>query len=190
VEGEWDWAAYDRHQRTANRSHNALGSVTLTLPDDTTAVQSHQIEGHVGEVRNGAIRLQAPGFSSMPLPGAKGIALYPGGQRANAVIVATEDTRYRMKGLKPGEGNFYGVDGADAKGEGGTAWSALKALSGQIAKLWGKTITIGDGNTITINVSGQTINMTVTHGDVVVNGISMVHHTHPDPQGGFTGQPV
>jgi hypothetical protein len=37
VEGEWDWAAYDRHQRTANRSHNALGSVTLRFSGGATS---------------------------------------------------------------------------------------------------------------------------------------------------------
>jgi phage baseplate assembly protein V len=41
---------------------------------------------------------------------------------------------------------------------------------------------------LTINVHGNA-NITAQGGDVVVNGVSLVNHTHPDPQGGSTGAP-
>jgi phage baseplate assembly protein V len=48
-------------------------------------------------------------------------------------------------------------------------------------------------STMTIDCKGPIIikaagNVTVT-GDVTANGISLVNHTHPDPQGGTVGKP-
>lgn len=44
-------------------------------------------------------------------------------------------------------------------------------------------------HTLTVAVQG-TINLTAAGGDIKVGGISLVHHTHPDAQGGNTGEPV
>jgi hypothetical protein len=63
---------------------------------------------------------------------------------------------------------------------------------------FGKTINVGaHADAVKMTVAGQTItitgaSLTITgsSGNAVVNGISLVHHKHPDPQGVFTGEPV
>ncbi len=150
-----EWLAADHSQRERSRTHNAVGRVRLLFGDDTQPVQFHQTEGHVGEIRNKVLRLQTHGFSSMPLPGAKGIAIYPNGNRAQGHIIVTEDTRYRPKGLKPGETHLFMIDGADSQGNNGTLRSALKALLGWAVTLFGKTINIGDADTTTIVIGSN-----------------------------------
>lgn len=59
------------------------------------------------------------------------------------------------------------------------------------------TINVGESNKVTINVKGKDItiaasgalNITGATGDVVVNGISLVHHVHGDPGEGTTDPP-
>jgi phage baseplate assembly protein V len=49
------------------------------------------------------------------------------------------------------------------------------------------------GNIIHLKSDGSievaTSQLTST-GDIIANGISLMHHTHSDPQGGSTGQPI
>ena len=149
------WGAYDQLQRNAARSRNSLAGVTLNLPDDSGPVQKFQTEGHVGELRNNVARVENHGFSSLPLPGAKGIAIYLGGDRGNGIVVATVDARYRPTGLNPGEAQLYMVDGAQKDGSGGATRAILQGLLGWVAKLFGVTILIGDGNTQNVTITGS-----------------------------------
>lgn len=158
-----EWLAADHTQRVAFRTRNQIAGITFSVGDDTEAVQFHQAEGHVTEVRDKVLRYQQHGFSSMPLPGAKAVAIYPNGNRAQGLILVTEDTRYRPKGLKPGEVHAFMVDGADGKGENGTLRSILKGLLNWAVTLFGKTINIGDTNTTTIVIgsSGHTTTLDI-----------------------------
>lgn len=195
-----DWQFADAVERVYFRMRNTVGWATLALGDDSKQVQNHQVELYQGEVRNGIQRLQEHGFSSMPLPGARALAIFHSGKKSLGTAVAVDDPRYRPTGLKPGETHGYMIDGAAKDGTGGTMRSLWKGTLGWIHDIFGKTINFGqDSNTqtinighsgsLTINVSGGTINLNVSGGDIVVNGISLVHHVHPDPQGGVTGPP-
>lgn len=196
-----DWEVIQIAERVYHRMRNSMVMGTTAVGSDDEGVQNHQTEGYQDEVRDAVRRLGEFGHSAMLLPGAKVLINYHGGQRALGVIMGTEDPRYRPKGLKPGENHLYMVDGADKKGEGGTTRSVVKALLGWLVTLYGKTIHVGttDTNTITITgsssvtitITGDTVNINGTHGDVVVNGISLVHHTHGGvtPGSGSTGQP-
>jgi phage baseplate assembly protein V len=155
VNRELDWFTADMHQRTALRSRNAMGGVTVTYSDDTRPVQVHQTVGYLGELREQVLHMQRPGFSSMPLIGAKGIALHPGGNRAQGLIIAFEDPRYRPTGLNPGEFLLYAVAGADAQGNGGTTRPILKGTVDGNGILTGIEIEIGDTNTTTIVVGSN-----------------------------------
>jgi phage baseplate assembly protein V len=172
------WNGDDFANRTYHRTRNTVSRATLKLGDDTTPLQQHQTEGYVGEIRNDVQRHGEFGFASMPLPSAEATILYHGGHRGFGTILGIEDSRYRLKGLKAGETGGYMVDGADAKGEGGTLRKLWHGTIGWAHSIFGKTINIGDGDTLTINVTGGTINLNCAHGDIVVNGISLVHHTH------------
>jgi phage baseplate assembly protein V len=187
-----EWFSADQMQRTAYRARNALGGVTLTLPNDAGPVQTHQTLGYLGELRSGVLRLQNPGFTSVPLVGAKGIAVYPGGNRVQGIIVGVEDVRYRPVGLNPGEFLLYAIRGAGSDGTGGTAHPILKGTVDGNGELTGIEINVGDANTTNVAIvgsaqvsmtSGGSLTINGATGDVVVNGISLVNHTHPTPSG-------
>ena len=149
------WFAFDGLQRAAYRARSAMSNVTLNLGDDSQPVQYHQTTGHIGEVRNKVVRVQQPGHSSMPLPGAKGVALYPGGHRGAGIIVAVDDPRYRPTGLKPGEALFYAIAGAAADGTGGRMQQVLKATVDGHGQLTGVEIDVGDAGTVTVNIKAS-----------------------------------
>lgn len=156
IDAQLAWLASDQAQRLAHRSRNSIGTGTVKLVDDTQPAQVHQAEFYPTELRDNLVRAQAPGISSVPVSGAKVVTLHHGGDRANAVIVATEDVRYRPTGLKPGELQLYLIDGANAlTGLGGTTRSVLRAALGWITSLFGQTLNIGDSNTVNITITGS-----------------------------------
>lgn len=84
-----------------------VGRAIIRLVDDALETQEVQLSLLRGEVRDGVERLQEYGFSSVPLPGARAIALFVGGNRDHGVVVATDDPRYRPSGHEPGETAIY-----------------------------------------------------------------------------------
>ena len=69
---------------------------------------------------------------------------------------------------------------------------SCRGLLGWIANLFGATINVGTlADTVTLNVNGQTVNINGNMGDVIVNGVSLVHHVHSNSGGsGDSGPPV
>lgn len=63
------------------------------------------------EVREDVEVFQQYGFASVPLPGAEGLTVFIGGDRSHGVTVATEDGRYRLVEMKPGEVALYTDEG-------------------------------------------------------------------------------
>ena len=139
--------------RTWLRAHNTSSLVTLHRVDDTPPVQRAQFEGYQSELRDGMPRHQHFGLSAVPLPGSKGVALYQSGHRGAETIISAEDPRYRPTGQQPGCVTVYIVDGAQPDGSGGATRPLLQGLLGWIAKLFGKTIYVGDGNTQTVTIT-------------------------------------
>jgi phage gp45-like len=68
-----------------------------------------QMEGLSGESVSGEL-FQHYGFSSAPLPGAEYLVIPVGGNSKHAVVVASEDGRYRLT-LKDGEVSLYTDEG-------------------------------------------------------------------------------
>lgn len=188
------------------RVHNITRRVSLVVCDDTGVYQVHQIQGYPGELRDAVPRVQEFGVSTVPPVGAEGVTVSAnGGYHGTQTIISTNHPQYRPKNQNPGEVTVYIVDGADAKGNGGTVRACLIGQLGWITSLLGKTIDVGDTNAETINVgttassvtinmgsSSATVNITGGSGDVTVNGVSLVHHVHSgvQPGDGDTGQPV
>ncbi len=108
------------------------GIVPKDAVDDTTLAQSVTMHGRHSESRNKGERLQNYGFTTVPLPPSGGdqggqggqggggsgggggqsqqdmkaaeyVSLALGGHQSHSVIVAVEDARFRLRGLKPGE---------------------------------------------------------------------------------------
>ncbi|WP_392439110.1 phage baseplate assembly protein V [Cloacibacillus evryensis] len=145
----------------------AVGRVVLRLIDDTLPLQAIQIEALCGEVRDSVERLQNYGFTSVPLSGCRAVAVFPGGDRSSGIVVATDDIRYRKKGLRPGEVAVYNNEG--------------------------DFILLKNGGGIEITTKhGVVVRsplVTVPDGDVIASGISLKKHTHTGCQGGSTGLP-
>jgi phage baseplate assembly protein V len=88
-----------------------VGKCVVKAVKDASKVQSMQIEILSDEIRDDAERYQNYGFTSVPHVGAQGIAVFPGGNRDQPVIIAIEDRRYRLKNLANGEVAMYTDEG-------------------------------------------------------------------------------
>lgn len=75
---------------------------TVSSVDDTKSTQTMQVRLGADESTLSIDRLQPFGFSSVPLPGADALHLSIGGNRANGVVVACGDSRYRPSGYAAG----------------------------------------------------------------------------------------
>lgn len=96
----------------ANRIRNMLARVYVAGIDDLKMVQTLQVEGlERDETREGVERFQNYGFTSVPLAGAEGIALFIGGVRDHGIVIAVDDRRYRLRNLEDGEVAMYTDEG-------------------------------------------------------------------------------
>ncbi len=93
-----------------NRLQMMVARVVLTRVDDGPGVQAVQASGLADELVE-AERFQNYGFTAVPLPGAEAVAVFCGGLRSHGMVIAVEDRRYRLKGLKPGEVAVYDDQG-------------------------------------------------------------------------------
>lgn len=152
----------------ADRAALAIARAILRVVDDTMPIQAVQADLLSGETRDRIERIQEYGFTSVPLPGCRGIALFIGGDRSHGAVIATEDNRYRKKGLDAGEVAIYTDEGDSIY---------LKR---------GRIIQITAANGVVVNAP----TVTVASGDVIASGISLVNHVHPGCQGGTTGAPM
>lgn len=84
-----------------------IGRCVLTAIDDAPQVQALQISVLDDEIHDGVERFGEYGLTSVPHPGAEGLAVFVGGVRSHGVVVAVEDRRYRLKGLETGEVALY-----------------------------------------------------------------------------------
>ena len=187
----WLWDCHDPGSQQQFRTRNSISRGTVHLVDDTGVAQVVQAELYPTELRY-AQRLSHFGFGSVALPGASTVNLHQGGHRGNNAVLGVEDGRYRPRSMHGGESVQYMVDGAAADGTGGTTRTIVQGLLGWIANLFGATINIGTmADTVTLNVNGQTVNINGNMGDVIVNGVSLVHHVHSNSGGsGDSGPPV
>ncbi|WP_299376040.1 phage baseplate assembly protein V [uncultured Kiloniella sp.] len=83
----------------------------LNLIDDKTVLQELQVSALANEVLDRVERLQEYGYTSVPHPGAEAVLLTVGGDRSHSLVIAVEDRRYRLKGLKGGEVAIYDDQG-------------------------------------------------------------------------------
>lgn len=102
-------------QRTADRvetrARAVVGRFVLRSISDATKVQSLQISGQAGLELDEVERFQQYGFTSVPVAGAEAVGVAVGGSRDHTIIVATDDRRYRLKNLNPGEVALYDKNG-------------------------------------------------------------------------------
>ena len=93
--------AFDRLSRELRRRVQLMiGRAVLTVVNDSTPLQTVQVEALPGEIIDGAERFQMYGFTSHPKPGADALVLSVGGIRQHPVILI-DDRRRRMKEIWP-----------------------------------------------------------------------------------------
>lgn len=91
---------------------NLLGRGVVESVDDSRSIQELKIEILDGELRTEVERVQQYGFTSVPREGAEHVTICIGGRREQAITLAVDDRRYRLKNLASGEVAVYNDAGA------------------------------------------------------------------------------
>ncbi|WP_163304430.1 phage baseplate assembly protein V [Enterobacter ludwigii] len=84
----------------------------LTLTETGSGVQLSQVQGLATEDLPGVELFQHYGFTSAPPAGSMAVLVPVGGRTSHSVIVATENSAYRLRGLNNGEVAIYTDEGA------------------------------------------------------------------------------
>lgn len=99
----------------ATKIANMVARSVVQLVDDKRKLQLVQIGVLVGETveggAGGAEHFQPYGFTSVPLVGAEGVAVFPNGDRSHPLVIAVSDRRYRPTGGTAGEVSLYTDEG-------------------------------------------------------------------------------
>ncbi|KAB7624315.1 phage baseplate assembly protein V [Alkalilimnicola sp. S0819] len=95
----------------AKRLRNMTGRGVLLTTDDGRKVQEVQIRGLSGEILDRVQHVQPYGFTAHAHPGAEQFFFCVGGDRSHAIVLVSEDGRYRKKNLAAGEVALYTSEG-------------------------------------------------------------------------------
>ncbi|MGB1763015.1 phage baseplate assembly protein V [Alloalcanivorax xenomutans] len=177
----------------------------LLRVDDSPQVQVVQVELLAGEIRN-LQRLQDYGITSVPLPGAEGVAVSLNGQRGRTVMLKVDDRRYRPVDLEPGDTCLYTHEG-----------TVVHLQKGQKILVEGATqVTVKSAGIVldgpvqctqTLNVAGLITGqagLTITGAAAQINGATLSEagnlttaagtsvdgHRHSESGGGTTSEPI
>lgn len=101
----------ERVSRLLSRVRQAFRG-KLTLTDTDGGVQLSQVSGLATEDLPGVEYFQHYGFTSAPPAGSMAIIVPVGGRTSHGVIIATENSAYRLQGLDNGEVAIYTDEGA------------------------------------------------------------------------------
>lgn len=166
--------------RIASRVRLAISRAIVGLVNDSPKLQAVQVTLRAEEVRDQAEHFQHYGFTSVPLPGAEGIALAVGGSTDHAVLVNIDDRRYRKRDLLPGETCIY------------TRWGDYILIrEGEIVIRHATKVTV-DAPLVHFTGNVTVAGSVVATGDVIGQGTSLHTHVHGGvtPGAGNTGAPA
>ena len=97
-------------EKLRRRLDNLVARAVVWRADNTPMLQQVQVSLQQQEVRE-AERFQQYGFSSVPLPQAEAVLLFPAGLRDHAIALAVDDRRYRPTTWVQGEVGLYTHEG-------------------------------------------------------------------------------
>ena len=192
-------------ERVRNLMRDGVARAVLNVVDDEGNMQRVQISLLEDEVIDSVERFQNYGFTSVPDGGSEATVVFVGADRSHPVVVVADDRRVRKKGLKPGEVAVYHKNGdfihlkneneieVKTKTFNVNCTTATLSASSEITldtplvTLTGRQQTTGEksGGGASTFVGG----LENTGGEVISNGASLEHHTHPGDSGGTTGEP-
>lgn len=84
-----------------------VGRAIVSLIDDTKNMQIVQLSLMKDEIKDRVERVQNYGFTSRPRIGAEAVVLFIGGNRDQGLVIAADDSRYRIKNLPEGGVAMY-----------------------------------------------------------------------------------
>ncbi|MEO0649378.1 MAG: phage baseplate assembly protein V [Planctomycetota bacterium] len=171
-------------QPLATRIKLSSSRGVVRLVNDSTPVQSLQIERLRGEVSDGVERFQEYGFTSHPQVGSEVAVLSLNGDRSHPMIVALEDRRYR---IELAEGQVAVYDAAGSKIVLDNAGNATVTASGSVTIDAPSATVKGD-----LAVDGDVVaggDVSDATGTIQVMRDVFNAHTHPET-GGTTGPPA
>lgn len=93
--------------RLVARMRGMVSRAVVGLVMDGAKLQGLQVTILADQSADEVEHFQHYGFTSVPRPGAEGIALAVGGSRAHTVVINVDDRRFRLKNLRPGEVALY-----------------------------------------------------------------------------------
>jgi phage baseplate assembly protein V len=94
-------------ERLMARVRGMVSRAVVGLVNDVLKMQGVQITLLADQVADDVEHFQHYGFTSVPLPGAEGIALAVGGNTGHTVLINVDDRRYRLTGLASGDVALY-----------------------------------------------------------------------------------
>lgn len=193
---------------------------TLNLMKSGDPIQKTQVSGLADETLQDVELMQDFGFTSVPPAGTEAVIIPIGGKTTHGIVIATEHSSFRVKGLADGEVAVYDESGSTIILRKGRlievdcdtfkinckAYHVTASVSADFVtpKLeTSEVLTVqgqvnGNGGMSVKGGSGATFSGNVkqtsgdltTSGDVVANGKSLVTHTHKGDSGGTTGSPI
>lgn len=90
---------------------SAIARAVIRSIDDSQKMQSAKVGILANVTKDNLEHFQSYGFTSVPLKGAEGVAVFPQGNQDHGILVCVDDRRYRMKGLSDGEVAVYTDEG-------------------------------------------------------------------------------
>lgn len=123
-----------------------LGIGRIEVTNDDGVIQKLQYRTPL-EVRSSTPRMAEFGFSSLPPVGSDAVVVFPGGDRSNPIIIATNHKSYRHTGLQEGESVLY------------DQWGQYIKLteSGIEIEANGKPVKVSNATTVTIVASEKIV---------------------------------
>lgn len=150
--------------KLAARVRGMISRAVVSLVNDALKMQGLQVTLMADQTPDDAEHFQHYGFTSVPLPGAEGIALAVGGSTGHTVVINVDDRRYRIKPMQGGEVCLY-----DDQGQ-----KVHLTRTGIVIDGAGKPIVVQNTPTVTVNASASvTINApdTFCTGKLTVTGL-------------------
>lgn len=182
---------------TANAIERLYRRVLLTIGvarinvvnDSVPNIQSAQIQLGADEIRDNTYRMAEFGFASNPPPGSDAVVVFIGGDRNNAMIVATGNQASRPHGLEPGETMIYDLQGKSIY---------FKADGSIVVDVKSGPVVVNNATEVTVNattkvrlvtplleVTGDILDNCDTNTETVANMRTIYdEHTHGDVQNG------
>lgn len=182
-----DFGAVKKILRTPlQRIALSIARAIIRVVDDSLPIQSVQAALLSDETRDRVERMQEYGFTSVPFPGCRSVAVFVGGDRSHGIVIACDDPQNRKRNLQPGEVSIYTDEG-----------DYIMLKRGKVVEVNTETLLIKASQKVRMETP-----MLETTGDLIdrvdENGNTMRgmrdifnSHTHPEnDNGGPTGTPT